>query len=891
MPFRGRQGWRRTRVVAVELAAELPELGDLDGTVEVLAVVRLHGFPVGTVRAPVVAGGVTSGALRERIVADLGHAIRERLVADALGSPGPLDVDRLTEAAAPELPTGLPTVTVAVCSRDRPDDLARCLDALLQLDLDCEVLVVDNAPSTEDTARLVRDRFPTVRYVREERPGLDWARSRAALEARGEVVAYTDDDVIVDPGWARAIAEVFADDPQVMAVTGLVLPVELDSEAQDLFERYGGFSRGFRRRWYQADLSRVQPRLGPLVAAGNLGTGANMAYRRSVFSAVGSFDPALDVGTVTGGAGDHDMFFRVLKGGWRLAYEPKALVWHRHRRTMAELRRQIDANASVFAYFEAAATRHPEERKAFARATAMWLWGFHARQLLVAVTRPTGLPPRLVASELVNQARVVLGRRYARAAAQAERIGAAHGPQPGNLPPRPPERASEPVAAKRSEAVAVVALEDGLGRLTGLGGHNAVRVYLSVDEVPVATVKVPCHGSDVSARQLREAVAQAVGVDVVEPGRRTFAERAEVERQVDAGVARLVRASSHDRPTPLAEDVAVSVVISTFDRPDDLRRCLTSLRALRTRRSVQVVVVDNHPGSGITAPLSREFPEVTFVEEARQGVAFGRNRGILASHGEIIATIDDDAVAHPDWLERLLSAFSRADVAAATGNILPVELATPTQQHFEDYSGLGRGFRRFEVGPAWFAAQRHAVPTWILGGTCNAAFRRSIFADPAVGLMDEALGPGMPSGVGEDSYLLYRVLVGGHSVVYEPEAVVWHRHRSTPDALTRQLVGYYRGGVCHHLATVHHDADLRALRTLGRALPAWHARELARSLTGRSDLPLAVWWNRVRGTLAGPWAYARSLARVRRLGRTPLPGAGHEPQGVAPGRSRGSGGP
>lgn len=891
MPFRGRQGWRRTHVVVVDLLVELPELDHLDGYVEVLAVVRLHGFPVGTVRAPVVGGGVTSGALRERIVAELSAAIGERLVADAVGSPGPLDVDRLLEAATPELPTGLPTVTVAVCSRDRPDDLARCLDSLVQLDLDCEVLVVDNAPSTEDTAHLVRDRFPTVRYVREERPGLDWARTRAAREAGGEVVAYTDDDVVVDPGWARAIAEAFADDPQVMAVTGLVLPLELDSEAQDLFERYGGFSRGFRRRWYQADLSRAKPRLGPLVATGNFGTGANMAYRRSVFSAVGSFDPALDVGTVTGGGGDHDMFFRVLKGGWRLAYEPKALVWHRHRRTMAELRRQIDANAAVFAYMEAAGTCHPEERKAFARATAQWLWGFHARQLLVAVTRPTGLPPRLVASELANHLRLVLGRRYARSAAQAERIAAEHGPQPGSLPPRPPVRATEPLAAKRSEAVAVVALEDGLGRMSGLADHNAVRVYLSVDEVPVAVVKVPCHGSDVSARQLREAVAQTAGVDVVEPGRRTFAERAEVEREVAAGVARLVRASSPDRPAPLAEDVSASVVISTFDRPDDLRRCLTSLRALRTARSVQVVVVDNHPGSGITTPLSGEFPEVTFVEEERQGSAFGRNRGILVSHGEIIATIDDDAVAHPDWLERLLSAFSRADVAAVTGNILPVELATPTQQHFEDHSGLGRGFRRFEVGPAWFAAHRYGVPTWDLGATCNAAFRRSIFADPAVGLMNEALGAGMPSAVGEDSYLLYRVLAGGHSVVYEPEAVVWHRHRSTPEALTRQLVGYYRGGVGHHLATVQHDADLRALRSLVRALPEWHARELVRSLTGRSNLPIRLWWHRVRGTLGGPWAYARSLARVRRLGRTPLPRAPFAPEAVAPGPSQGPAGP
>src|SRR5690606_34847875 len=102
-------------------------------------------------------------------------------------------------------PDTLPLVTVAVCTRDRPEDLALCLEAISQLNyphLDC--LVVDNAPRDESIAQLVRTQFPTVRYICEPHPGLDWARNRAIAEARGEIIAYTDDDVVVDPGWIRA---------------------------------------------------------------------------------------------------------------------------------------------------------------------------------------------------------------------------------------------------------------------------------------------------------------------------------------------------------------------------------------------------------------------------------------------------------------------------------------------------------------------------------------------------------------------------------------------------------------------------------------------------------------------------------------------------------------
>ena len=155
-------------------------------------------------------------------------------------------------------------------------------------------------------------------------------------------------------------------------------------------------------------------------------------------------------------------------------------------------------------------------------------------------------------------------------------------------------------------------------------------------------------------------------------------------------------------PVRLPPEVSVSVVVATYDRPEDLRRCLRCLRAQESPRQVDIIVVDNHPASGLTPPVMAEFPEVTLVCEPRQGSAYARNAGILASTGAIIVTTDDDVIVPADWLEKLLAPFVRNDVVLVTGNVLPLELETPAQHLFEAYGGFGRGFERLEVGREWF---------------------------------------------------------------------------------------------------------------------------------------------------------------------------------------------
>ena len=244
---------------------------------------------------------------------------------------------RLLEQLQPE-PTGVqfPSLTVAICTKDRSDNLRRCLASLLPLQTDFEILVVDNAPSDEQTRDLVTS-LPSVSYTREPKPGLDFARNHALRKATGELIAFLDDDVVVDRLWLKGLQTAFAENPDALGFTGLVLPYELETDAQILFEQRGGFQRGFKKIRYG---QRLQGNPLYPCGAGIFGAGCNMAFRRSHLLALGGFDDALDTGGPMPGGGDLDIFYRVVRSGVPFAYEPSYLVYHQHRRDMAQLKRQ-----------------------------------------------------------------------------------------------------------------------------------------------------------------------------------------------------------------------------------------------------------------------------------------------------------------------------------------------------------------------------------------------------------------------------------------------------------------------------------------------------------------------------------------------------------------------
>lgn len=231
-------------------------------------------------------------------------------------------------------------VAVVVCTRDRGQALARCLRGLVLLQpMPDEIIVVDNAPHDE-AARLCVEQFPHVRYVREPRAGLSRARNAGVRASSADIIAFTDDDVEVNRNWIAVLLGAMRD-PSVAAVTGLVLPASLDTEARWIFERtLGGFGQGYRSIRYDAKFFAQTCWFG--VPVWRIGAGANMALRRSALTAVGGFDERLGAGA-SGCSEDSEMWYRLLAAGYVCLYEPSAVVLHDHRETMRQLRHQMRA--------------------------------------------------------------------------------------------------------------------------------------------------------------------------------------------------------------------------------------------------------------------------------------------------------------------------------------------------------------------------------------------------------------------------------------------------------------------------------------------------------------------------------------------------------------------
>jgi GT2 family glycosyltransferase len=293
---------------------------------------------VGHAIEPVRDGAIDQWQLKDAVLRNCTANICERQLREFLNCDEPV------------APLRLPA-TVAVCTRDRVDELDRCLTALGGLPDDGqEVLVIDSASKDPSAVLEVVSRFRNARCIRIERPGLDLARNVALQQARHEIVAFADDDTAPDPGWLRALVRNFRNG-RTLCVTGLTLPAELETPAQEYFEQIGGFSRGYER--FVCDGLSADP-----FDVSKLGAGANMALRRSALSLVGSFDEALDAGTATRSGGDHDMFTRILSAGYRIVYDPTAVTWHRHRRDWHELRDTIRGyGTGVVAYLTAQLVR------------------------------------------------------------------------------------------------------------------------------------------------------------------------------------------------------------------------------------------------------------------------------------------------------------------------------------------------------------------------------------------------------------------------------------------------------------------------------------------------------------------------------------------------------
>lgn len=343
------------RILDVEIGEPLHDVAQEDPErgkryTAAFIVVRLYTKPLGIIEVALPDGGLPADELAHHIWQTFGMTINERLRQEG--------VDEVTALEAAGLPTtGIPAslqarqaflteapfVSVVISTRNRSAQLAQCLRSLLAMDYpQFEIIVVDNAPTTDETEKLVAEMFGTeqrIRYVLEEYPGLSMARTRGLVEARGAIIAFVDDDVVVDRHWLTALVQGFQAGTNVACVTGLVLPLELDTPAQGWIKHFGNLNKGFTRCTFDLAEHRVNETLYPYVTW-KLGAGASMAFQARALREIGGFDPLLGTGGPALSGEEMSAYFQLLINGYQIVYEPGAVLYHLDYRDYAHLRRQ-----------------------------------------------------------------------------------------------------------------------------------------------------------------------------------------------------------------------------------------------------------------------------------------------------------------------------------------------------------------------------------------------------------------------------------------------------------------------------------------------------------------------------------------------------------------------
>jgi glycosyltransferase involved in cell wall biosynthesis len=258
-----------------------------------------------------------------------------------------------------------PSCSVVVCTRHRPELLARCLNALALLDHPSyELLVVDNTSGEREVEQIAI--AAGARYLVESKEGLSRARNTGAREARGGIVAYVDDDAEAEPAWLSRHADALAN-AALAATTGRIFPTSLDAEASRIYAAAGGEDLGevaFR-------VDSTTPAWFEMANFGGVGIGCNMAFRRELFDAGWGFRESLGPGAGIPGE-EHYAFFTLIRAGHAIAYLPHAIVHHDYPATMAALHgRRLWILRGAAAYMLLLLVEEPE----FRSRTLRYMWG------------------------------------------------------------------------------------------------------------------------------------------------------------------------------------------------------------------------------------------------------------------------------------------------------------------------------------------------------------------------------------------------------------------------------------------------------------------------------------------------------------------------------------
>ena len=223
-------------------------------------------------------------------------------------------------------------ISIVICTRNRAKKLEQCIHHFGEVGIDrglkWELIVVDNN-SEDDTAKVVdrvkqRSDLP-IQYVFEGRQGLSNARNRGVSEAQQQLIAFVDDDCLVDRGWFASILTEFVRDPSLSILGGRV----------DLANP-NDWPISIRPFSDKIEISSIEQLLALMI-------GCNMVFTRQVFDRIGLFDPSLGKGTRAGSAEDMDFLYRALKSGLKIVFSPNVLVFHAHGRNLPAVVERVKA--------------------------------------------------------------------------------------------------------------------------------------------------------------------------------------------------------------------------------------------------------------------------------------------------------------------------------------------------------------------------------------------------------------------------------------------------------------------------------------------------------------------------------------------------------------------
>jgi glycosyltransferase involved in cell wall biosynthesis len=706
-------------------------------------------------------------------------------------------------------------ISVIVCTHDtkRFGRLRQAIDSVVAQRVPAYeiILVVDG---NDDVFNAASAEFPAARVMANTRTkGLSGARNTGLLSATGDIVAFLDDDAIADANWLGAIS-VQLKSPFTMGVGGPITPSW----------------PGTRPAWLPREFDWVVGCSfeGQAIEAGAVRNliGCNMAFRRGALVMAGLFDEGLGrTGANAAGAEETELCLRA-----RAMFPMATLVMDED----ASVLHQIEEHRTAFGYFvrrcvaegksKALMThRHPSR----SRLTSEWrhLLSVIPRRILAHLVDGIAHPGQggfaragaSVAGTALTVGSFLVGRVAVRRLSQAERVYA-----PFKVVEVDLSKPLEPIKATASDEQAYGA------------AHLVVREGARL----LGVTQVPLYGEDLSAAALAPVL------------------------------------ETYRQPRPAASEPVTlpctRVVVATRDRSDSLVRCLDSL-LVQDHPDFEIVVVDNAPSNDMTMVMVQQHyaptGKVVYLREERPGLANAHNRGLDGLAAEIVAFTDDDVIADRNWLSNLARPFAQdSKVGCVTGSIVPAELETRAQYWTELHGGFLKSAQRqvFDLGPHRPDNPLFPYAAGMFGSGANMAFRRSALA--GMNGFEPALGAGTLARGGDDLAAFADVVIAGHRLVYNPDALVWHFHRRGEDGMARQAFGY-GVGLGAYLTRLVANRPVLALHFLAAA-PAGVAhlfgRKSAKNARLPSDYPAGFVWRERLGILAGIPAYFRSRRAIGR---------------------------